>query len=253
MVVALLSFSWARSWEIRRLHALHVAESESRLRHLSRALLEAQETERRNLSRVLHDELGQLVTAIRLDLGSLERKQSNSEANSLLHRAIEETDQLLHSLHEIASRARPSVLDDLGLKDAIETFISEYQRRTGVSVTSHLSFEQDKIPTTIGENAYRIVSEALSNVATHAKVGEVEVTMESDDDSLRISVQEAGVGFETQDLEASTRLGILGMRERAELLNGEFNLVSSPSKGTQILVELPLRVDAATFSESGEA
>jgi two-component system sensor histidine kinase DegS len=134
------------------------------------------------------------------------------------------------------------VLDDLGLKDAIETFISEYQRRTGVSVTSHLSFEQDKIPTTIGENAYRIVSEALSNVATHAKVGEVEVTMESDDDSLRISVQEAGVG-----------LGILGMRERAELLNGEFNLVSSPSKGTQILVELPLRVDAATFSESGEA
>ena len=137
-------------------------------------LLEAQETERRNLSRVLHDELGQLVTAIRLDLGSLERKQSDSEANSLLQRAIEETDQLLRSLHEIASRARPSVLDDLGLKDAIESFVSEYQRRTGVSVTAHLLFEQDKIPTRIGENAYRIVSEALSNVATHAEAGEAE-------------------------------------------------------------------------------
>lgn len=253
IVVAPLAFFWARSGEIRRRHEVRIAESESRLRHLSSALLEAQETERRNLSRVLHDELGQLVTAIRLDLGSLERKQSNSEANSLLQRAIEETDQLLRSLHEIASGARPSVLDDLGLKDAIESFVSEYQRRTGVSVTAHLLFEKNKIPTKIGENAYRIVSEALSNVATHAEAGEANVTIQCDDDLLRISIQDAGVGFNANDLEASTRLGILGMRERAELLDGEFSLISSPGKGTQISVELPLQSDATTFHEPGEA
>ncbi len=253
VVVALLVFYWARSVEIRRMHELHIAESESRLRHLSGALLEAQESERRNLSRVLHDELGQLVTTIRLDLGSLERRQSDAEAHSLLHRAIEETDELLCKLHEIASSARPSVLDDLGLKDAVESLISEYQERTGVAVTSHLLFEQDKIPSKIGENAYRIVSEALSNVATHAKVGKAELTMDRDDDLFRISIQDTGVGFDMKDLEASTRLGILGMRERAELLNGRFNVSSSPGHGTHILVELPLLVDTSRFHELGES
>jgi signal transduction histidine kinase len=240
-VVALLAFYWARSGATRQLHESHVAESELRLRQLSSALLEAQETERRSISRVLHDELGQLVTAIRLDLGSLKQKWSNSD---LLERAIDETDQLLDSLHRIASRVRPSVLDDLGLKDAIISFISEYEQRSEISVTSRLLFDQDKIPVTTGENAYRIVTEAMSNVAAHARTDEVEVLLESDDKMLRIMVKDAGAGFDTRELQGSDRLGILGMRERADLLNGKFSIVSSPNSGTQIDVSLPLEFEA---------
>jgi len=239
-VVSILAYYWAHSAGIRDRHESLIAESEARLRQLSSVLLETQETERRTLSRVLHDELGQLVTAIRLDLGSLEKEALNPQSNQLLQRIIEEADTLLSSLHKIASKARPSVLDDLGLRDAVDSFISEYEQRTDVTVDSQLLFDQESIPAKIGENAYRIVVEALSNAARHAQVDEVRLTIKNVGEKLRISVRDSGTGFNMADLGSSTRLGILGMRERAELLNGTFRLITRPGQGTQILVELPL-------------
>ncbi len=249
-VIALLAFYWARSGATRKLHEAHVAESEQRLRQLSSALLEAQESERRSISRVLHDELGQLVTAIRLDLGSLKQKSPDSD---LLERAIGETEQLLENLHKIASRVRPRVLDDLGLKDALISLFSDYEQRSQMSVTSHLSFNQDKVPAKIGENAYRIVSEAMANVAAHAKTDGVEVSLESDDKMLRIQVNDCGEGFPVKVLKDTRRLGILGMRERADLLNGQFDVLSSPNRGTQIRVALPLQSDADSGNQCDEA
>jgi signal transduction histidine kinase len=242
-VVALLALYWARSREIGRYHELRMVESESRLRQLSSLLLSTQETERRNLSRDLHDELGQQVTAISLDLRSLEKEEGGSRSSPLLRQAIEETDQLLKSLHEIATRVRPSVLDDLGLHDAVESFLSEYRDRTGVHVRSRLRFHRKRIPRTIGENAYRILQEALANVASHAQVGEAEVAIETDSEMLCMTVKDSGVGFEPEEKEDSTRLGILGMRERVELLNGQFDLQSTPGGGTQIRVAIPLCKD----------
>ncbi len=247
-VVSLLTYYWARSQGIRHRHEKLIAESEARLRQLSSALLETQETERRTLSRLLHDELGQLVTAMRLDLGMLEKKQLNSESHELLRRIIQEADLLLRSLHEIASNARPSVLDDLGLHDAVASFISEYQNRTGVAVDSQLMFDQDKISAKTRENAYRIVIEALSNVSRHAKVDSVQLVIEQVGQQLRISVRDSGAGFDAEELGMSKRLGILGMRERAELLNGTFRLMTSPGQGTHLLAELPL--DSEDNSES---
>ena len=239
-VVSLLAFYWARSVGIRHRHESLIAESEARLRQLSSALLETQETERRTLSRVLHDEFGQLVTAIRLDLGTLDKGELNPESHELLQRIKEEADLLLRSLHEIATNARPSILDDLGLNDAVDSFISEYQNRTGVKVDSQLLFEQETIPAKIGENVYRIVVEALSNVARHAGVDSVQLAIEQIGEKLRVSVRDDGAGFDTEDLSTSTRLGILGMRERAELLNGTFRLTTSPGQGTHLLADLPL-------------
>jgi signal transduction histidine kinase len=241
--VGLLSLYWARSSELRRYHEQRIAESESRLRQLSSALLSAQETERRNLSRILHDELGQQVTAISLDLRSLVRKEDGAGSNPLLARAIEETDQLLKSLHEFATRVRPSVLDDLGLQDAVESFLCEYRSRTGVDVTSRLRLHSATIPPKLGENVYRILQEALANVAAHAQIDRAELTIETDSDTLRMTVQDTGVGFEPRALKESTRLGILGMRERVELLNGQFDLTSSPGGGTRMSVVIPLRSD----------
>ena len=242
-VVASLSLYWARSGEIRRYHEQRIVDSESRLRQLSSVLLSAQETERRNLSRDLHDELGQQVTAISLDLRSLKRERGGSRSDELLRRAIEESDLLLKSLHEIATRVRPSVLDDLGLRDAVDSFLTEYRHRTKVDVTSRLRFRREHIPPTIGENAYRILQEALANVASHAQIGAAEVTVETDNEMLRMTVEDSGVGFEPEEQKDTARLGILGMRERVELLNGQFDLQSTPGGGTRIRVVIPLRED----------
>jgi signal transduction histidine kinase len=250
VVVSLLTYYWARSAGVRVRHERLIAESETRLRQLSSALLETQEAERRTLSRMLHDELGQLVTAIRVDLGTLEKEVLNPKSHHLLRRIIEESEMLLSSLHEIASQTRPSVLDDLGLSDAVDSFISEYQHRTGVSVISLLEFDQQHIPEKTGENAYRIVVEALSNVARHAKVDEVRMRIAIVGESLRISVQDAGIGFDPEALGSSTRLGVLGMRERAELLQGTFHLTTGPGQGTQIVVELPLVDQSASQHQS---
>ncbi|TWU13380.1 Oxygen sensor histidine kinase NreB [Symmachiella macrocystis] len=239
-VVALLALYWARSSEIRRYHEQRIVESESRLRKLSSLLLSSQEAERRNLSRDLHDELGQQMTAISLDLQSLEKQEGGTRSNPLLRRAIEETEQLLKSLHEIATRVRPSVLDDLGLRDAVESFLSEYQDRKEMDVRSRLHFHRERIPSKIGENAFRILQEALANVVSHAQVGQVDVDIETDSEMLYMTVKDSGVGFELEEQKDSTRLGILGMRERVELLNGQFDLQSKPGEGTQIHVAIPL-------------
>jgi len=252
-VIGLFAFYWARAGEIKRQHDSHVAESAARLRHLSTALLETQESERRNLSRVLHDEVGQLVTAIRLDLGSLRRKQSGSNEDPLLQRALQETDQVLHSLHEIASRLRPSVLDDLGLEDAIFSYVAEYEQRTEVAVSTHLLIDQDRIPAKTGENAYRIIVEALANVAAHSDADEVEILVSANEATLEINVSDTGSGFDLHELEVTKRLGILGMRERADLLGGEFDILSSPGKGTQIYVTLPLHDHSLLPTDSEEA
>ena len=242
-VAAMLSLYWARSREVRRYHEQRIAESESRLRQLSSMMLAAQETERRNLSRDLHDELGQQVTAISLDLRSLERKDGGAHSNALLRRAIDETDQLLKSLHEIATRVRPSVLDDLGLQDAVESYLSDYQQRTGICVSFQLHFLRQNIPATVGENVYRILQEALANVAAHSQVDAARVTIETDDETLRMMVRDSGIGFDPEDRNGSKRLGVLGMRERVELLHGQFDLQSTPGGGTQIRVSIPLGED----------
>lgn len=239
-VVALLLFYWARAGVIHKCHEQRIAESEARLRQLSSLLLASQELERRNLSRDLHDELGQQVTAISLDLRSLQKKDGEAHSSLLLQRAIEETDQLLWSLHEIATRVRPSVLDDLGLEDAVESFLSEYQQRTEISVSSEMDLHRETIPGTVGENVYRILQEALANVAEHAQVGEVEVIIETNDDMLQMTVRDTGIGFDPEVTRQSTRLGILGMRERVELLHGHFELKSTPGEGTRICVSIPL-------------
>lgn len=239
-VVALLSYYWARTSALRRRHEERIVESESRLRQLSSKLLAAQEAERRNLSRDLHDELGQQVTAVSLDLKSLAKVEGEYRRSPLLRRAIEEVDQLLRSLHEIAKRVRPRVLDDLGLHDAVESFLAEFSERSGIEVISDLRFHGERIPPAVGENVFRILQEALANVAKHAQVEEAEVIMEVDGALLRMLIEDGGVGFHPEKQSESNRLGILGMRERVELLDGQFEVLSAPGEGTSIHVVIPM-------------
>ena len=241
--MALLStfgWYWARSAAIRKRQARSICASEMRLRTLSAQLLTAQEEERRNISRELHDELGQQVTAISLDLRSAARQQDALKAQSLLERAIEGTDHLLRSVHEAASRVRPSILDDLGLRDAVESLTSEISGRSGVTVTTALDFGKRNVSPMIGENVYRILQEGLLNVVKHAETQQAVVSIEVESNQLHVTLEDHGIGFDPHHRNGS-RLGILGMQERTELLGGCFTLSSRPGAGTRIDVNIPLQ------------
>ncbi len=234
-----LSYTLARAAAARREQERRIAESEARLRLLSSRLLAAQEEERRSLSRVLHDELGQAVTAIALDLKNALRHARGSDAEGALGRAVGETERVLAALHEMATRVRPSVLDDLGLADAIESYATELEQRTGLAVELDLRWPAAEPGGPLAENLYRIAQEALANAAAHAGADAVRVELVAGEREVTLRVEDRGRGFDPEQLKSTRRLGILGMRERVELLGGEFELDTAPGRGTRVEVRLP--------------
>ena len=234
--------AWARATWSRQQQARQIAESEERLRELSSRLLRIQEDERRAISREIHDELGQQATAINLDLKLALRNIGTGKVKSHLQRAIEENETLLGTLHAFAKRVRPAVLDDLGLADAIETHVADFAERTGVQVNLNLSLP-DAVPNEIADNTFRLVQESLNNVAKHADASMVELDIrmaEQPPKRFCLSVRDDGRG---NAMEGSGRgLGLVGMRERVDLLGGELKIESRAGSGTSIEIELPLKV-----------
>jgi signal transduction histidine kinase len=242
IVLALMfGLSWylGHAGALRRNHERQLAESEGRLRNLSAQLMTAQEEERRSISRDLHDEMGQVVTAMTLDLQRAASASGSEKKNDLIGRAVHGAERLLATIHEIAARVRPSLLDDLGLKDALQSFLSDYEHRTGIVVRAELKFEHGDVPANVSENIYRIMQEALTNVTKHARATAVSVAIHVLQNWLVLTVCDNGIGFKPAATDVN-RLGLLGMRERAELLNGDFKVKSEPGKGTEVIVGLPL-------------
>jgi signal transduction histidine kinase len=236
---ALLAAGWyvSYSMHVRREHERRLAESESRLRRLSHELLDAQERERTALSRDLHDDLGQLVTLIALDL---ERARQAGEANrsASIERALDGTRRVLERLHEIAFRIRPRSLDELGLREAARSFLTEFEESTGIEVAARLSIDVAHLPRTVAENAFRILQEGLTNVSKHARTNDVEVDLRTAGDALTLRIADRGVGFDAEH--PAEGLGLLGMRERVELLGGTLDVRSRPGAGTTVEARLPL-------------
>jgi signal transduction histidine kinase len=239
LLLVVLAWYLGHAGALRRHHEQQLAESESRLRTLSTRLITAQEEERRSLSRDLHDELGQVVTAVTLDLQRAAQADGRDKKDELIGRALGGGERLLDCIHEISARVRPTLLDDLGLKEAVQSFLSDFEQRTGVVTRAELHFKQRQIPGVVSENVYRVLQEALTNVSKHARSPEVFVELCVDAARVALTVRDAGVGFAAETLDG-TRLGLLGMRERAELLNGTFALKAEPGKGTEIRVTFPL-------------
>ncbi|MCA9152653.1 MAG: sensor histidine kinase, partial [Planctomycetales bacterium] len=241
-IVAVLSGFIANATHHRKQDARKIADSAARLRVLSSQLLTAHEEERRRISRDLHDELGQLVTAINLDIKLALIQTDAGVQRNLMRRAVEASEQLLKCLHEIAERVRPSILDDLGLEATLLNYLAEFSARTQIQVASQLSFHHKRVPVVVGENVFRIVQEALTNAAKHAQTASVVVTVSVENDAIRLFVRDHGVGT-TGEQSAGSRLGILGMRERTELLNGEFQWTSAEGQGTTVEVTIPLEAN----------
>ncbi len=233
--------AWARATWSRQQQARRIAESEERLRELSSRLLRIQEDERRAISREIHDELGQQATAINLDLKLAFRNIETGKAEPHMQRAIEENETLLSTLHEFAKRVRPAVLDDLGLADAIETHVADFAERTGVDVTSNISPLPDAVPSEIADNTFRLVQESLNNVAKHAEAKTVELDIrmtEQEPKNLCLSIRDDGRGSAAEG--NGRGLGLVGMRERVDLLGGVMKIESTVGSGTSIAIELPL-------------
>ncbi|MFK7769161.1 MAG: histidine kinase [Mariniblastus sp.] len=251
----LLTRLWAVGSVRRKMQNNLIKQSEIRLRELSSRLVRIQEDERRAISREIHDQLGQQVTAINLDIKLLKQKLNpiDEDTERQLDRSISVSENLLSELHDFASRVRPVELDDLGLHDAVESHLQEFQQRTGVGFSFDCKLGDIEVSDVIAENVFRLVQESLNNVLKHANATMVEVSIQTtkigEHNNLIVKVHDNGVGTRTisgasspdsKFIEGSPRLGILGMRERVELLGGTLDLDFSLDQGTRVTATVHL-------------
>ncbi len=214
------------------------ARAERELRRLSQELVRAQEAERRSLSRELHDEVGQSLTALRMELANLEglRTSSGEEFAGRLQEAKLLAEQTMTSVRDLAMGLRPAMLDDLGLGPALEWQGREFSRRSGIPAAVEIDGVVDALPDTHRTCVFRIVQEALTNCARHAQAKSVRITVHGAPKTVYLSVQDDGVGFSGAE---GRGLGLIGIEERARELGGSVALRSEPGKGTTLRVELP--------------
>ena len=243
--LALITRFWAAAIDRRESQNQRIAESERRLRQLSSQLVRLQEDERRSLSREIHDSLGQQATAINLDLRMLKGQLTDSPE---LERLIGESDELLKSLHGFATRVRPAELDDLGLKVALESHVSDFTTRTGIESELSVQLQASDVDSSVETHVFRIVQESLNNIEKHsgATMVSIQLHLNSKTDELQVCVSDDGVGIKKDailvdgDSKSQKRLGILGMQERVELLNGRIELTSFEGQGTKLDVRIPM-------------
>ncbi len=241
-LVALFSVLRTRALEAQAAtHLAQIEQSADELRKLSQKLTKAQEEERRSLSRELHDQVGQMLTALSMELGNLEElgPAGSGDFGRHLVEAKKLNQDTLRTVRNISSGLRPSVLDELGLAPALRWQAREFERRSGVNVELELDGELDHIPEEHRTCIYRIVQEGLTNSARHARAKVIRVSVHGGADALALTVEDDGAGFDVKKARGQG-LGLLNIEERARDLGGRVQFLSSPSKGTLIRCELPL-------------
>jgi signal transduction histidine kinase len=223
---------------------------EESLRRLSNQVLSAQEEERKRISRELHDEVGQALTAVSVTLATL--KSGDAALPAAVDSKLAEAQRLLRetmeTVHGFARELRPSVLDELGLLPALRSYLKAFANRTGLRVR----FESHSAAEELGPDKktvlFRVAQESLTNVAKHAQATQVALTLRKVPKGISMEVADNGKSFRAQDRRRAQggaggqrRLGLLGMQERVRLVNGDFTIVARPSVGTRIKVTVPLQ------------
>jgi len=214
------------------------ARAESELRRLSGQLRTTQEQERKLLSRELHDQVGQMLTGLRMELGSISRSVTDSEGSLRLANARGTVEQLLRSVRDIAMLLRPSMLDDLGLTPALAWLCREMSRSSGIEIQIEADEEANTLPDAHRTCLYRIVQEALTNATLHSQPRKIQVTLRTSGAWISGTVTDDGRGFETGS-GAHKGLGLVGMQERVRELGGSIRIVSSLGRGTRVEIRLP--------------
>ena len=227
--------------------------SQVQLRRLSAHLEEARELERGTIAREIHDELGQALTGLKMDVAWIEQRLSRAQngqgRQQLLEKArgmSELIDVTIQAVRRIATELRPGVLDDLGLIPAIEWQVGEFTKRSGIACSLLSDLDDLELDRRVATGAFRILQEALTNVARHAQATQVKVRLKALDGTFHLEVEDNGIGIRRGAKAGGPSLGILGMQERAHLLGGEVTLEGGPGAGTRVRLRLPLnRVEQA--------
>lgn len=216
-----------------------LAKSRQELEQLSRRLVDAQEAERRSISRELHDEVGQTLGALLMDLGHLSSllPVDDKIAQEQIGRIKKAAETAVKSIRDMALLLRPPMLDDLGLVPALEWQARETSRRGEMEVEVHAEELPGHLPDEIKVGIYRLVQEALQNTATHAHARKATVVVKHGSNRVTVEIIDNGKGFEP---ERTRGMGILGMEERVRQLRGEFVIRSAPGKGTTVHAKLPI-------------
>lgn len=223
--------------------SIELVESQIQLRKLVNEIQHTREIERAHIAREIHDELGQELTALKMDVGWVIHKQegTNSAVTEKLNDMLKLCDGIINTVRRLSSELRPAIIDDLGLIAAMEWKCSDFEERTNIPCQFVSSVKEGKFENNFSINSYRILQESLTNIARHAKATFVRVFVRESETELCIEIADDGIGMETNGTNNRKTLGILGMKERANLLGGVLNVVSSKNRGTHIILIIPLK------------
>ncbi|MEM5315226.1 PAS domain-containing protein [Paraburkholderia sp. JHI869] len=224
---------------------MELSDSRSQLRKLLAYLQSIREAERTRISRELHDELGQLLSGLRLGLNYLETQAGDPESAQAahVHMLKELVDATMDAVHRIASDLRPAVLDELGLHAALEWLTESFVQRNSLPCELHVEMsgtQANGLDTERSTAIFRIVQEALTNAARHARALRVVVEVDMRGDDCLLAITDDGCGMDTSRAANGTSLGLLGMRERALMLGGQLSVRSRPGHGTTVSARIPL-------------
>lgn len=242
---ARLAFATARKQieaERVKLHQQVLANREQ-LQTLSRGLIQAQEEERRRLAGELHDEIGQLLTAVSLSI-EVTKETLNTTARARLEESRAAVDRAIDQVRNLSLNLRPAMLDVMGLESALRWFVNRQEEMTGLEIELHSSMAGMRVASDLETACFRVVQEAMTNVARHAQARTVHIELARKGPDLLLSIRDDGIGF---DVAAARRratsggsFGLLGMAERVRLLGGAFEIESASGQGTVTRVRFPL-------------
>lgn len=242
-----IRFSTERQSIITRLNKSNteLTTTKQELRNLASHLQKIREEERTAIAREIHDELGQQLTGLKMDVAWIKKKidPKGGEIAEKFADINETIDNTVKTVRKIAYELRPGILDDLGLNAAMEWQSNEFQKRTGIHSLFHSEIDDEKLNKEKVTSIFRIYQEALTNVIRHAQATEVNSTLTSDGENYLLHIHDNGIGFTQNDIENKKTLGLLGMRERSRMISGYLKIESVPQNGTTVILKVPVRKD----------
>lgn len=221
---------------------LEAIDDANRLR--ASQIINAQEQERKRIARELHDETSQVLTSLLISLAVLEESVTAPEAHSRIAETRMLAHQTLRAIRNLSIDLRPSALDDLGLLPALRWYVKEYQQKFPIEVDFQASGFKERLPSEMETALYRIIQESLTNIARHSQAHKASVTMHEDEEAVYATITDDGRGFDVATIEKTPGqdrgLGLVGMHERAHLLDGNLTIESTPKHGTIVQVSIPI-------------
>src|SRR3954466_16360402 len=215
-------------------------ESEEKLRRLAAHLISVREEERAHIAREIHDELGQVLTGLKMEVTWLAKRLKDKPLIEKTDSMCKLIDTTVQTVRKIATGLRPEMLDDMGLIAAVGWQAKEFQKRTGIRCRAKLPPEA-KLDIDVSTTMFRIFQEILTNVARHSRATRVDMELTIAEDHVALDVVDNGVGIADSDLNGKKSLGLLGMHERALLFGGEVKITGTPGHGTRVSVNIPIR------------